>query len=93
MRQNSYRVNRLIQDLNADPDARVKFHADPSAFFGRYDVTAAEQKLLSDGSIEAMGELGVHPNLQMKWLQFRPGATRSGPGPLASYLDKLLNQE
>jgi len=44
-------------------------------------------------TIESMGSLGIHPNLQMKYLRLRkePGATAAPPppGPLDAYLDRL----
>jgi hypothetical protein len=33
--------------------------------------------------------LGVHPNLQMKFLRIRRAPGSGGPGPLASYLRDL----
>lgn len=85
----AYRVNRMIQDLNSDPAFRAAFAADRNAVFDRYGVDARQRALLADGSIEAMTELGVHPNLQMKWMFISAGGPPQGPGPLAAYLDWL----
>lgn len=86
----SYRINRMIQDLNGDPAARERHRADPAATYVRYEIDAGEQALLADGSIAAMTRLGVHPNLQMKWMFIDAKGPPSGPGPLASFIDRLL---
>jgi hypothetical protein len=86
----SYRINRMIQDLNGDPEARERHRADPAATYARYDIDAGEQALLADGSIAAMTRLGVHPNLQMKWMFINAKGPPPGPGPLASFLGRLL---
>lgn len=87
-----YRINRMIQDLNGDPAARAAFKADPQATYAAYGVEDFEQALLADGAIEALTSLGVHPNLQMKWMFISATAPPAGPGPLATYLDQLTRR-
>jgi hypothetical protein len=86
-----YRVHRLIQDLMRDPAAQAAFAADPEPAFAKYGLADAEKALLRDGSAAALNQLGVHPNLQMKYvrLRIRPGAPPPGGGPLAAYLARL----
>jgi hypothetical protein len=83
-----YRVHRLIQDLNRDPGLVTTFLADPEPVFQRYGFAEHERQLLREGTPGALLQLGVHPNLQMKFLRIR-GAPGVGPGPLASYLRDL----
>ena len=83
-----YRVHRLIQDLNRDPGLVTTFLSDPDPVFRRYDITEHERQLLREGTPGALLKLGVHPNLQMKFLRIR-SAPGGGPGPLASYLRDL----
>ena len=85
-----YRVHRLIQDLNRDAALAAAFAAGPDVLFGRYGITAEERRLLSEGTPAALMQLGVHPNLQMKFLRLRRApAGGGGAGPLASYLRDL----
>jgi hypothetical protein len=88
-----YRIHRMIQDLLRDPVAARSFADDPQPAFDRYGVTAAEAAMLEDRTIEAMNALGVHPNLQMKYLRLRKAAaaddTSAAAGPLDAYLDRL----
>jgi hypothetical protein len=84
-----YRVHRLIQDLNRDPRLVVLFESEPETVFEQYGITDAERLLLREGTPRALMELGVHPNLQMKFLRIRRTAGVGGPSPLASYLRDL----
>ena len=89
-----YRVHRLIQDLMRNPAEAAQFAKDPAADYRRYGLADREARLLEAGSLEAMTELGVHPNLQMKFLRLRKasgdGAKLVGAGPRDAYLDRLL---
>ena len=84
-----YRVHRLIQDLNRDPRLVESFLREPEAVFQAYAIAASEQQLLREGTPRALITLGVHPNLQMKFLRIRRAADGGGPSPLASYLRDL----
>ncbi len=84
-----YRVHRLIQDLNRDPRLATTFVSDPEPVFQRYGIAEHERQLLREGTPRALLRLGVHPNLQMKFLRIRPAPGGAGPGPLASYLRDL----
>jgi len=84
-----YRVHRLIQDLNRGPRLATTFVSDPEPVFQRYGIAEHERQLLREGTPRALLRLGVHPNLQMKFLRIRPAPGGAGPGPLASYLRDL----
>jgi hypothetical protein len=92
-----YCVHKLIQDLVKNPAEAGRFAEDSEAFFDAYGLSPREKELLRDGSRQALGELGVHPNLQMKYARLRSTApapsTGAAPGgPLAAYLDRLLER-
>ena len=90
-----YPVHQMIQDLMRDPAGAAAFSADPEPFFEKYRLTNTEKALLRDGSLPALNELGVHPNLQMKYARLRkvagaPGAGGAAGGPLAAYIDRVM---
>lgn len=85
----AYRVHRLIQDLNRDPQLAGTFLSDPEPLFQRYRIADDERQLLREGTPAALMKLGVHPNLQMKFLRIRGATGGNGPSPLASYLRDL----
>jgi hypothetical protein len=64
------------------------FLSDPEPVFQRYGIAEHERQLLREGTPGALLKLGVHPNLQMKFLRIR-SAQGAGPGPLTSYLRDL----
>ncbi len=83
----------MIQDILRDPRAAAEFAQDPEDAFKRYGISVEEAALLESRTVEGMGQLGIHPNLQMKYLRLRrrqPPAGQFTPGPLDAYLDRLL---
>jgi len=93
MMPDTYRLNQMIQDLNGDPEAKERHRVDPDATYRKYEVGPDEQARLADGSIEAMTALGVHPNLQMKWIFINAKAAPPPPGPLATYIQRLTTSQ
>jgi hypothetical protein len=90
-----YPVHQMIQDLMRDPAGAAAFSSDPEPFFEKYGLTEGEKALLRNGSLQALHELGVHPNLQMKYARLRqvagaPGAGGAPGGPLAAYLHRVM---
>ena len=85
----AYRVHRLIQDLNRDARLAGAFVSDPEPLFEQYGLLENERQLLREGTPGALMTLGVHPNLQMKFLRLRGTPGGAGPSPLASYLRDL----
>ena len=84
-----YRIHRMIQDLMRDPAAAAAFAADKEPTFEAYGLTDDEKQKLRDGSRDALVELGVHPNLQMKFRRVSVPPGPPGPSPIATYLEKL----
>ncbi len=92
-----YPVHKMIQDLMRDPAGAAAFGKDPEPFFESYGLNEDEKALLREGSLPALHRLGVHPNLQMKYARLRavagaPGGGGAPGGPLAAYLDRLLER-
>ncbi|MBC2653513.1 hypothetical protein [Novosphingobium aerophilum] len=91
-----YYIHRMIQAIHRDPEACAAFASDPAPYYARYGLDQRQIALLEDASVASMTELGVHPNLQMKYLRMRtprPAAGESAlPGPLDAYLDRLLEK-
>jgi len=88
-----YRVHKLIQDLMRDPPRAAAFAEDPEPIFEAFGLTEPEKALLRQATPAALHELGVHPNLQMKYARLRTkpaAAPPAGGGPMAAYLDRLL---
>lgn len=86
----AYRVHRLIQDLLRNPDAAAEFAKDQEPAYERYGLSDAEKALLRDGSLPALHQLGMHPNLQMKFMRLRAPRPPGAPGLMDAYLDRLL---
>jgi 2'-aminobiphenyl-2,3-diol 1,2-dioxygenase small subunit len=89
-----YRVHKLIQDLMKDPAGAAAFAKDPEPVFAAYGLAEDEKARLLDGSPAALHALGVHPNLQMKYVRIRASGSPppAGGGPLAAYLDRLMER-
>ncbi|WP_143749320.1 hypothetical protein [Caballeronia arvi] len=84
----------MIQDINSNAMILHAFRANRPVVYQRYGLTARECALLEVSSIEAMAELGVHPNLQMKFLRacVRGPAGGNGKGALSAFLTRLTGQ-
>lgn len=88
-----YRVHKLIQDLMKDQAAAAEFAADPEPAFAAYGLSEEEKRQLREATPAALHDLGVHPNLQMKYSRLRkPPSKDAGPGMIDAYLDKLLER-
>ena len=67
-----YAVQKLLFQLNNDPDARKRFAAERDALFAEYALTDEERRALADADVGRLHLLGVHP------LLLAPFAGRSG---------------
>ncbi|KJK17987.1 hypothetical protein UB46_34465 [Burkholderiaceae bacterium 16] len=84
----------MIQDVNSDMTLLNNFRAKRSSVYQLYGLTSRECALLEDGSIEAMAELGVHPNLQVKFLRAssQGSSEGNGKGGLPAFLARLTGE-
>jgi hypothetical protein len=87
-----YRIHRLIQDLMKDPAKLARFKEDPDSVFDAYEITEAERLKPRDGSKAALIELGVHPNLQMKYFRMMSRPAPRERGVLEYYFEKLARE-
>ena len=89
MKAAPYRVHKLIQDLMRNPVAAAEFAKSQDPAYESYGLTEQEKALLRDGSPPALHELGMHPNLQMKFLRLKAPRPPGAPGLMDAYLDRL----
>ena len=87
-----YRVHQLIQDIWADADTAAQFRADPEPVFEAYGLEEREKALLRNGEHPALIKLGVHPNLQVKYLRITAEPETAQEGPLAHYLARMQKE-
>ena len=66
-----YRVNHFVQSLCRRPDTIARLNEDPERAFEEFGLTEEERGAFREGSLEAMGRVGVHPLLQMQWMLAR----------------------
>jgi hypothetical protein len=66
-----YYLQKLLYNLNREPVVQKKFTADPRAVIGEYDLTAEEQKALTDPDIGMLYVLGVNGQLLMHYAALR----------------------
>lgn len=85
----AYRVHRLIQDLLRNPAAAAEFAKDQEPAYESYGLSDGEKALLRDGSLPALHQLGMHPNLQMKFMRLRAPRPPGAPGLMDAYLERL----
>jgi hypothetical protein len=84
----AYRVHKLIQDLNRNPDDSARFARDPVPFFDAYELSESERSALTTGTKAALIDIGVHPNLQMKFFRIVNPSSPDQPGIFAVYLQR-----
>lgn len=87
-----YVIHKMIQDLLQDRERAALFAKNPEPIFDEYALLPHEREAIRDGSIAALNELGVHPNLQMKLGRLRNPAAIGGSAasPLVAYLDRIM---
>jgi len=61
----AYPVNKLMQELLADPSNLAAFHGDRAALYDRYGLTADQRSALDAGDPDSLASIRVHPVLQM----------------------------
>ena len=88
----AYSVQKLIQDLLRNPAAAAAFAQDQEPAYDSYGLTDEEKALLRDGSPPALHRVGMHPNLQTKFMRLKAPRPPGAPGLMDSYLDRLLER-
>ena len=58
-----YQVQKLIQSVNRDPQARERFFGDKDEFVKEFELTDEEGLAVSSLNMFALYEMGVHPLL------------------------------
>jgi hypothetical protein len=58
-----YQIQKLIYEVNRNPECRDAYRADGSAFVARYELTDEEQKAILNLDIRKLYQFGVHPLL------------------------------
>lgn len=86
----AYRVHKLLQEL-VEPSNAEQLLADPESLFDRYGLAPEERRALLEGTPESMGQLGVHPLLQMMLLFVRSPEMQEG-GALSGVLAELRSE-
>jgi len=77
----------MIQALGRNETLRQELVADRAAVYARFGLCDKDIQALSEGSISAMANIGVHPMYRMHWMMFsNPEA--AGHLSVAEYIDK-----
>ena len=58
-----YQVQKLIYEVNRNPERRDAYRSDPAGFIARYQLTPDEQLAISELDVRKLYRLGVHPLL------------------------------
>ena len=79
-----YQVQKLIQSVNRDAEARARYFENRGAFVKEFALTDAEEAAIAKLKIHALYEMGVHP------LLLRPFTIIHGVSE-PDYLDAIRN--
>jgi len=66
-----YDVQKLIYQLNRDPQVRAQFEQDFDALLGRYELTDEERSSIRDPDIGLLYVMGVNGQLLMHYAALR----------------------
>ena len=58
-----YQVQKLIYDVNRNPERRESYRGDAAGFVARYELTTEEQEAVTRLDIRKLYQMGVHPLL------------------------------
>ena len=58
-----YHVQKLMYDVNRNPERREEYRKDKAAFAARYDLSAEEKDAVARLDVRWLYQLGVHPLL------------------------------
>ncbi|SAL80838.1 hypothetical protein AWB74_05800 [Caballeronia arvi] len=81
-------LHRLISAALKNKELAAQLRSSPDEVYAAYRVPRCQQALLKGDLSEAMEQLGVHPNLRLKFLALR-GLLQLKPASVAPFLDSL----
>ena len=84
----SYATHRLIQSLARSPELVQRYRASADAVFDEFSVPPVERDAFRSTTPGALGQIGVHPILQMQFFLATDPAMRSRLG-VTAYLDRI----
>jgi len=58
-----YQVQKLVQEVNRNPNARQRFFDERQTFTTEFDLTAEERAAVTELNLFVLYEMGVHPLL------------------------------
>ena len=58
-----YQIQKLMYEVNRNPERREAYRKDKAAFAARYDLTADERDAVTQLDIRRLYQFGVHPLL------------------------------
>jgi aromatic-ring opening dioxygenase LigAB LigA subunit len=58
-----YQLQKLIYEVNRNPERREAYRADSLAFAGRYELAPEEKEAINNLDIRKLYQFGVHPLL------------------------------
>ena len=58
-----YQLQKLIYDVNRNPERRDEYQADKAGFVARYELTPEEQAAIAELDVRKLYSCGVHPLL------------------------------
>jgi hypothetical protein len=58
-----YQIQKLMYDVNRNPERREEYRKDKAGFSTRYDLTAEEKDAITQLDIRRLYQFGVHPLL------------------------------
>ena len=84
----SYATHKMIQALARSPELVERFRARADSVFDEFSVPPAEREALKSPTFGTLGQIGVHPILQMQFFLATDPAMRSRLG-VTAYLDRI----
>jgi Aromatic-ring-opening dioxygenase LigAB, LigA subunit len=58
-----YQLQKLIYDVNRNPERRDAYRADKAGFLARYELNQEEQAAIADLDVRKLYSYGIHPLL------------------------------
>lgn len=81
-------LHRLISAMIHDRTIATQLGEEPDVVFEQFGVPVDQRAMLKADPVGAPAVIGVHPNLQLKYLAFR-GLLQLSPASVQPFLDSL----